>query len=324
MCTAISFKTKDHYFGRTIDMHFSYDSEIIITPRNFPFKFRDMGEIKTHFAIIGIGIVKDGYPLYFDAVNEKGLGVAGLNFAQNCVYNPISASGRNIAPFEVIPWLLSEFRSVDEVLKNLKDINIANVNFSKEIINTPLHWMISDKNRSITLEQTVDGLKVYDNKMGVLTNDPPFNFQVWNLNNYLNLTNKMPENRFSNEIELKPYSYGMGSIGLPGDNSSASRFVRAVYSKFNSVCGQSEKESVAQFFHILGTVTQIKGSAQVENGEYQTTLYSSCCNTQKGVYYYKTYENSCISVVDMNREDLEQIDLITYPMLKRQNEIYQN
>lgn len=98
-------------------------------------------------------------------------------------------------------------------------------------------------------------------------------------------------NTFSDELVLNPYSRGMGGMGLPGDLSSQSRFVRVSFVKMNSLSGDSEEESVSQFFHILGSVDQQRGCCKLGEDKYEITLYTSCCNTDKGIYYYNTYDN---------------------------------
>lgn len=323
MCTSISFKTKDHYFGRTLDLERTYDKSIIITPRNYIFDFRQVNSIANHYAIIGMGIVDDDYPLYFDATNEKGLSIAGLNFPYYAEYKHIKVAKDNIAPFELIPWLLSQCSTVKEAKEKLQNANIVNVRFSEEYPLTPLHWLISDRESSITVESMREGLFIYDNKVGVLTNNPPFNMQMFNLNNYMNITREEPSNRFSENLDLYVYSRGMGAMGLPGDLSSQSRFVRATFTKLNSVCGEDENESVSQFFHILDTVCQTRGCARV--GEtFEITDYYSCCNTDKSIYYYKTYENSQISAVNLFNEKLDKNELIEYNLIKPQQIKIQN
>ena len=146
---------------------------------------------------------------------------------------------------------------------------------------------------------------------------PPFPMQLFSLNNYVNVSAKPPVNRFS-ALPLDTYSRGMGGIGLPGDLSSQSRFVRAAFTKLNSVSGDSENESVSQFFHILGSVEQQRGCCELESGKYEITLYSSCCNADRGIYNYTTYNNSCITAVDMHRENLDGSDLISYPLTEEQ------
>ena len=323
MCTAATYKTKDHYFGRNLDYEFSYNETVTITPRNYPFKFRTAGTIKTHYAMIGMAFVQKDYPLYYDATNEMGLSMAGLNFPTNAVYLPKKQGKDNITPFEFIPWILGQCASVSEAREKLERLNLLNEDFSQELKLSPLHWMISDRNESIVVEPLKDGLKIYDNLIGVMTNNPTFDFHMLNLANYMGLTREEPSSRFSNEVELKPYSRGMGAIGLPGDLSSASRFVKAAFTKLNSVSGDSESESVSQFFHILNSVAQQKGCCRVEHG-FEYTIYSSCCNTDKGIYYYTTYENSQLTGVDMHKENLDGTQLISYPLLKGQSIKMQN
>lgn len=324
MCTAITYKTKDHYFGRNLDLEYSYKETVTITPRNYTFQFREVQNLERHYAMIGMAFVVKGQPLYYDATNEKGLSMAGLNFPDNADYKSCAEGKDNVASFEFIPWILGQCATVDEAKALLEPMNLVNIPFSEELPPAPLHWMIADRDKSITVECVREGLKVYDNPVGVLTNNPPFEFQMFHLNNYMNISREEPENRFSDNLELKKYSRGMGLIGLPGDLSSQSRFVRAVFTKANSVCGDSEQESISQFFHILGAVEMQRGCVHLGNGQYDITRYSSCCNTDRGIYYYRTYENSRITAVDMHRENLEEKVLVSYPLAEEQAIYRQN
>lgn len=312
MCTATTYKTKDFYFGRTLDYEFSYGDEITVTPRNFPFHFRHMGDMNTHYAMIGMAYVADGCPLYYDAVNEKGLCMAGLNFVGNAYYKEVSPDKDNVAQFEFIPWILSQCSSVSEARALLEKINIADTPFSDALPVAQLHWIIADSSEAITVESVKEGIRVYDNPVGVLTNNPPFDEQMFNLNNYMHLSPEQPKNSFSDKLPLHTYSRGMGALGLPGDLSSQSRFVRAAFVKMNSVSGESEPESVSQFFHILNSVDQQRGCCDVGEGKYEITIYTSCCNADKGIYYYTTYENHQISAVDMRKENLDGDCLARY------------
>lgn len=323
MCTAISFQSKDHYFGRTLDVECSYGEKILITPRKFPFNFKLEKSVENHYAIIGIGVVADGYPLYFDATNEKGLSMAGLNFPETANYEEPVDNKHNIGVFELIPWILSNCESVDEAKDLLQKTNVVAMDFNEEYRSTPLHWMISDCDYSITVECVDEGLKIYYNPVHVLTNNPEFPMQMFNLNNYMSLTREEPETRFAEGFDFYKYSRGMGTLGMPGDLSSMSRFVRAAFTRLNSVCGKTESESISQFFHILDSVSQTRGCVRVED-TFEITAYSSCCNTDKGIYYYKTYENSQISAVDLHRENLDRNGLIIYNLVSEQQINYQN
>jgi choloylglycine hydrolase len=324
MCTAVSWRSKDHYFGRNLDLEFVCNESVTVTPRNFPFQFRNTQPQNTHYAIIGMATMMDGYPLYFDATNEKGLSMAGLNFPGNAVYPPARKDRTNVAPFEFIPWLLGQCADVIQARKLLLNVNLADIAFSKELPPTPLHWLIADRDQSIVVEPMADGIHIYENPVGVLTNNPPFDFHLHNLGLYLNVSAKQAVNRFSEHYPIAPWSSGMGGLGLPGDFSSASRFVKATFVKLNSLSGSSEEESVSQFFHILSSVAMPRGSVRMGECQYEITRYSSCCNTDKGIYYYTTYENSQISAVDMTLEDLNGAQLICYPLMERPQILIQN
>ncbi len=315
MCTAVTYQTKDHYFGRTLDYEHSWGEEVVMTPGHFPLRFRHGGTMETHHAILGMAHVAEGYPLYFDGFNEQGLAMAGLNFPGNAVYGKPKPWKDNIAQFELLPWILGQCTTVREARILLENINITDTAFSDAFPPAQLHWIIADREESVTLEAVREGIRIYDNPVGVLTNNPPFDEQLFNLNNYLNLSPEEPENRFSDKIDLRPYSRGMGALGLPGDWSSQSRFVRAAFVKLNSVSGDTESESVSQFFHILNSVDQPRGCCKVEDG-YETTIYTSCCNTDKGIYYYTTYDNHQISAVHLHHANLEDRILIRYPLIK--------
>lgn len=314
MCTAVSFKAKQHYFGRNLDLERGYGEGVVITPRNYPFSFRYVPALDKHYAMIGMAAVVNNYPLYFEATNEKGLSMAGLNFPRNAVYYDYAEGKENVAPFELIPYLLGKCENITDVKETLKYLNVVNCSFSEGLPVSPLHWLISDKEESLTLECTKDGMKVYDNPFGVLTNNPTFDFHVMNMNHYMGLHEGFAQNTVSQKLTLDNFSLGMGALGLPGDFSSSSRFVRAVFVKEKSVCGDSEKESVNQFFHILRSVAMPKGCVLAQNGEYEYTRYSCCCNTQEQVYYYTTYDNSTIRKVELQAVDVEESQLYQYPV----------
>ena len=323
MCTAISYQTKNFYFGRTLDYECTYGEKVTVVPRNFPFTFRKEGEMKRHLAMIGMAHIANGHPLFYEAVNEAGLGCAGLNFPHDAHYFPAKEGKCNLAPYELIPYLLGNFRTLAEARPTLERLNLIDIPFSDGYPVTPLHFLLADKTGSVVIEQTEDGLKIYDNPVGVLTNSPPFNIQLFRLNDFMALSPKSPKNEFSSAVDLRAYSRGMGAMGLPGDMSSASRFVRAAFVRLNFRTDGSEEGSVSQFFHILGSVAQVDGCVKVENG-YEKTVYTSCCNADKGVYYYTTYYNSAVHAVDMHRVDLDASELFAYPLMEKTEIFYQN
>ena len=315
MCTAVTYKTEDYYFGRNLDLHYSYEEKITITPRNFPLHFRTQGiSLDRHYAIIGMATTMEGYPLYYDGANEKGVAMAGLNFPGNAVFKPYEEGKTNISPYEFIPWILSQCKNMAEVRTLLSQMNLVDVPFRADLPLAPLHYIIAHEEESITIEAVEEGLKIYENPLGVLTNNPPFPYHLQRLQDFMHVTNNPPENLFSSKIDLRPNSLGMGGIGLPGDYSSSSRFIRAAFVKLHSPSFTSEVESVHQFFHILSSVFQPKGCSLAEEDLYEYTIYSSCINTSEGIYYYRTYNNPEVNAVKLFLEDLEASRLLSYPL----------
>ena len=323
MCTAATYQTKDFYFGRTLDHTHSFGEEITITPRNFPLVFRHRSTLEHHYAIIGMALTLEDYPLYFDAINERGLAVAGLNFVGYAQYHEPAEGRDNVAQFELIPWLLARCASVEEVKQAVARLNITNDCFKDGMPPAHLHWLVADSRESVVLESLREGLRLYPNPAGVLTNNPPFDRQLFRLNDYRGLSPRTPENRFGPGLDLWDYSYGMGAMGLPGDLSSQSRFVRAAFTRLHSVSDASQRESVSQFFHILGTVNQTRGCCDTGHG-LEWTQYTSCCNVDKGIYYYTTYDNHQITAVHLQRENLDDRLLVRYPLVLEEQICHQN
>lgn len=315
MCTAITLNDRDFYFGRTLDLEYSYEECAAVTPRGFDFGFR-CGKAPKSYALIGTAYVKDGYPLYYEAANECGLAMAGLDFRGYAMYFPEQEGKINLAPHEFIPWVLTGSENLEEAKEKLKNVNLINKGFSKELPPAPLHWLIADRTGAVTAESVPEGLKIHENPVGVLTNNPPFEYHLTRMSDYAGLSNKSPENAFGMP-ETRFYSRGMGAIGLPGDFSSVSRFVRAAFMKLNSAPCASEAERVSRFFHILSSVRQVRGCTELENGETVITHYTSCINADKGIFYYITYENSCVTCVEMRKEKLDAEEIRIFPLVKK-------
>ena len=324
MCTAITIKSKYNYFGRNLDIEYSYDEHITICPRKYEFSFGSVSGSEKNYAIIGMATVIDNYPLYYDATNEMGLSMAGLSFPKNAFYGERVEEKNNISPYEFIPRVLRSCKNVEEAKHMIDKLNLINKPFSPQMPLTDLHWIIADKCSSIVVEPLKDGMRVYQNPIGILTNNPPFKYHLHNLNNYMFLSKDAPENRFSQDIHMHVYSRGMGAIGLPGDYSSMSRFIKAAFVKYN--CPEKNKESdcVNNFFHILSSVEMPEGAVCLADGVYEKTFYSSCCNTDLGIYYYRTYDNSQITMVKMFNENLDSEELIKYRLINKQNVYLQN
>lgn len=308
MCTAINVKLNDTYFGRNLDLDYKFDANIIIVPRNYTIRFKKEDSITSHYAMMGVGIIVDDYPLYADAMNEKGLSIAGLSFPFNATYYEYKADKKNFAVYELVLYLLAKCKTVQEVKEELKDINILKEDFSLHIKLTPLHFLVSDANSSIVIESLKDGLHVYDNKFNILTNNPPFKYQEDYLSSFDKLTNQsIDPNTISHSSQLF-YSCGSGGYGLPGDYSSASRFIKARFVMNYLVPSNDELDNVKSFFSVLNSVEMPYGSIKTNSG-FEFTKYTTCYNTCRGILYYKTYENPNINEILLNTYDLNKTSL---------------
>ncbi|MBO5415512.1 MAG: choloylglycine hydrolase [Clostridia bacterium] len=322
MCTAIYENKSRPLFGRTLDLEYSYGESVVVTPHRFPLRFLHEAENSAHLAIVGTAHIGDGYPLYYDAVNESGLAAAGLNFPDNAVYSPKREGFFNLASFELIPWLLSRCENLTDALRLLRRTNITPDAFSHDLPPTPLHWLIADRERAVTLEATSRGVQIYDNPVGVLTNNPPFDYHLTNLANFMSADSLPPKNTLCPSLQIKPYSRGMGGLGLPGDFSSTSRFVRAVFAKTHTAYAESESADIGRFFHIMDTVAQPRGCALTEEGAPICTVYTSCADLRSAEYYFTTYSCRQIRAVSLSELSLNTENLISYPMEQSENISY--
>lgn len=312
MCTGLSITGSNHYFGRNLDLEYDFGQQVVITPRNYPIKLSQEPELTTHNAIIGMASVQNNYPLYADAINEKGLGMAGLHFALYGVYPAKRENAQyTVSPYEYIAWVLGKCSNLQEARELVENTSLSDIPFAENLPLSKLHWMVSDASGSFVVEPCEDGLKIHDDTLGVLTNDPPFDFQTTNLNYYLNLEAAYPTSRFGPNTDLKPLGKGMGALGLPGDSSAVSRFVRIAFNRANSVCKeQTLDDEITQFFHLLDSVASVRGPVETETGKFFITRYSSCMVS--GDYYYKTYQNNQITRVSMDRTNMDGSDLSCY------------
>lgn len=324
LCTALCLKSAYPYFGRTLDLYYSHSESVTIISKNFPFSFRHEEKILSHPKIIGMAYVKDGYPLFYDAMNSEGLGIAALNFPHLACYFEKKQGHINLAPFEVIPYVLSVCKTVRDARTLFEKVNITNECFSPNLPNTPLHWMISDGENSLTVEQTKNGMKVFENSVGVMTNSPSFDWHLFHLQDYCHISPTGTFSDISDFLPSFPYSLGLNGKGIPGDWSSSSRFVKGAYLRFNSPESSDENESINCFFHILSQVSVPKGCVVAENGEFQMTRYTSCMNLKKGIYYYTTYHNQRITAVDMSSFKFTNENIISFPLREEQDIYYEN
>ena len=277
MCTAIFDNRCGALFGRTLDLEYSLGEEVVICPKNYPLPLRHVEHFTRKFAILGACILREGFPLFYDGVNEAGVAVAALNFPLSAKYADFDKGKLNLASFELIPYLLGTCESLVEVRRALENINITSDSFSSELPPSPLHWMFADKSSSLVVECTKEGLKVYENPVGVLTNEPSFDFHLTRLADYSSLDSVPPKNSLCNDFHPKIYSRGLGAFGLPGDFSSSSRFVRATFVKKHTA--PSGTSPVERFFRMMDTVSVPRGCVITDEGREVETVYTSCAGS---------------------------------------------
>ena len=298
MCTAIKFRSESALFGRNLDIDVDLGEMITVIPRYYPLKYKYIGENSSHKAMMGMAVTKGGYPLFFDGVNEDGVAIAALNFTENAVYSKYTINRVNLAIYEFIPYILSNVSNIGEAIGEISKINLTDVSFDDTTPPALLHFLIADKERSITVEPTSDGIKIFENERGVLTNDPPFQFHTENLKGYLGLSNRALPNGDSNNLALggeRSDSFGM--FGLPGDFSSPSRFIRAAVIKHYAKRSETITGSLSQAFHVLSSVSVPQGAVIRRDGGIWKTSYSSVIDQSRLIYYVRSYDNQSTEAV---------------------------
>jgi len=320
MCTALHWQG---LAGRTLDLDRSYGEQVVVTPRRFPLSFRHLPGLPLHLAMVGMAHVSGGVPLYYDAVNEAGLFAAALNFPGCAVYRPADLRQPSLCSFEVIPWLLGQCSSVGQVRQMLTGAQVADTPFSPGLPATPLHWLVADRERSVVLEPLEDGLHIWDDTVGVLSNAPPFPQQLFHLQQFPALSPVPPVRRFPPGDAAPLYSSGMGAMGLPGDLSSASRFVRCAFASLSSPPAGEEEQTIGRFFHIMDTVQQPVGCNRPNGQESMFTRYTCCC-TAGGMYCCTTPQSRRISAVALGRADLDAAKPTRFPLPTGQDILVRN
>lgn len=314
MCTSLTF-TNPALYGRNLDLETPFGQTLVIAKRSYPFPFHCRKTPQEGYAMMGMARVEGDVPLFAEAMNEKGLYMAGLNFPGNAHYFPDGARREgDVAPYELIPLVLGACQTLSQARALLSTLRVTAMPLAPGYPLAPLHWHLADATGSVTLEPMEDGLHLYENPAGVLTNNPPFPFQMMNLNNYQALSPRQPENRFAPQLDLAPYGQGMGGIGLPGDASPMSRFVRTVFLKEHSEFTGDGDKDVVQFFRILDAVAMVAGSVVTPEGHSDKTLYTCCMDAARRTCYYKTYFSSRICALTLTEEACRGSGLLIYPL----------
>ncbi|MED2784545.1 choloylglycine hydrolase [Bacillus thuringiensis] len=328
MCTSLTLQTKNfqHLFGRTMDFTLDMNQEVIIIPRRYQWNNITGETIRAKKAVVGMGINFGGRVMMADGVNEAGMTCATLYFPGFATYsNSIDNHKTNIAPFDFVTWSLTQFNSIEELRKSIDSIAFIDVPLPVLGITPPLHWILADKSGAcIVLEPTADGIKVYDNPLGVMTNSPEFNWHLQNLRQYIGLKSQPFVPTEWGDVPLSAFGQGSGTMGLPGDFTPPSRFVRAAYGKQNIQSIENEEEGISAIFHILSNCEVPKGAVITEDGILDNTIYTSAMCMESGTYYYHTYDCRQIIAIHLFNEDLDTAEIKTYPFQRKQKIFYEN
>ena len=313
MCTGVRFSdvNGNMYFGRNLDWSVGYGQRVVVTPRGYKYKSAFLGEMANSPAVIGMGIVAENTPLYFDCANEHGLAVAGLNFPGYASYAASAVEGKtNIAAYEFPLWVALNFKTVDEVEKALKDVAIIAKPINDQYPVSELHWLIGDSKRSIVVEYTVNGMEIFENDVDILTNQPGYGWHKENLRNYMNLFPVMPKEIKWAKATMKAFGSGSLMRGLPGGFYSTDRFIRVAYLNTHYPVQSDETSNVSRLFHTLAGVAMIDGGAAMADGKFEKTVYTGGYSTATQTYYYNTYEDFTIKSVALKDCDLNSTTLI--------------
>lgn len=306
MCTSIRFSDgSGHlYLARNLDWTQGYGERVVVTPTGVevPSPFGAVPSIR--HAVIGMAIVEEGTPLYFDCGNDAGLAVAGLNFPGYARYAQEPVEGAtNVAAYEFPLWVTSQFSSVDEVEAALRSLAIVDKPINDRYPSSLLHWIIGDATRAIVVEATDEGVQVFDDDVDVLANQPGFGWHHENLRNYLNVGPEFPEETEVGRARLAPFGSGSHMRGIPGDYYSPSRFVRAAYVNAHYPQKSTEEENVSRAFHTLQQVAMVDGSAAMGSGEFETTIYTGLFSARTTTYYWSTYDDPAVQSVALADHD---------------------
>lgn len=312
MCTAILHKN-DNYclLSRTLDLECSYGEKIVITPRGYSFPYRYQA-VERPLALIGTAHLALGVPLYYDAMNECGLMGAALNFPDNARYRECESGRINLSSYELLPYVLSSCRTLGEAREMLTKVNITADAFSEELKPSPLHWLFADFTGAIVVETDGTGHHVYENPFGVLTNNPPFSYHRTRIADFLSLDSFGKKNELCPAIPLKDYSRGMGAVGLPGDFSSVSRFVRSVFLENHTKKEKTPEGALLRATRIIENLSVPKGAVKSERGDDVYTVYTSCLSPTELTYYVHLYSDIGLRGVRLTEGKMTASEISSY------------
>ncbi|MHC5268702.1 choloylglycine hydrolase family protein [Enterococcus sp. LJL98] len=317
MCTSIFTKTLngEYILSRTMDFTFPLEAAPLFIPKDYQWVSEATKEsFQSEYGFIGAGRLLGTTYFVADGVNEAGLSAAELYLPGEVQYNDVSDDSKtNVAPHELILWILGNCKSVAEVEEKIGSFNLMGL--AAPLLNTvtPLHWIVTDQTgRCVVIEPTELDLRVKENPVGVMTNSPNIEWHISNLRNYLNVQPKQFKPRTFGSFVAEPFSQGTGTSGLPGGYTPPERFVRAAFFKEQITPAKNESQGINNAHHILNTVRIPKGIVVTDNDLSDFSLYvGSMCNQTK-TYYYTSYDNHQITKLVLDDALLSQKEPVIF------------
>ncbi|KRL23025.1 choloylglycine hydrolase family protein [Lentilactobacillus kisonensis] len=321
MCTSVTFlsKTGDNFLARTMDFGFELKGRPVVMPRDQTLP-SDVLDSKYHLKYGFVGAGRNlGHYILVDGVNEKGVSAAALYFSGEAKFADQPKAGKiNIAPHEVLNLILGNASSCQELGTLLKQLNIVNAPIQLMGKSVPLHWIVTDRTgESDVLEVTESGIHYMKNPVGVMTNSPDFNWHLKNLSNYTELKPTPHPARNYDGYQVSSFGPGSGALGMPGDYTSVSRFIRTVYMR-EYTDQMTTDQTVTELSHVLNAVEIPKGVKIKQDGTEDYTQYRGYMDTQNLTYYMQPYTDQTMYQVTLTEELMSKPVPTEFPLADQQ------
>ena len=317
-CTGLKLTTKDGktVHGRTLEFGNPIDLSLAYIPKGSAFIGKtNKGEgLKYQAKYSSLGAIAFDDIAVLDGINEKGLSVGTFYFPTFAKYTDLTSENQAMAlsPIDFPNWVLTQFATVDEVKNALSGVVITPlINKAWGSEPPPFHYIVYEKSgKSLVIEPINGKLVTYDNPLGVFTNSPTFDWHVINLRNYIHLS---PDNATAvklDNVNFLPIGQGSGMLGLPGDFTPPSRFVRAAVFSGTATAPDNVQEGVDKVFHLLNQFDiPIGAVAEEQNGKkfYESTEITCVRDPHNLKLYFKTYDDQSIKVADLTQLSGDQI-----------------
>jgi len=341
-CTGIRLIAKDKsvVYGRTLEWGaFDMKSRVAIVPRGYGFTGQTPDGYNgkrwtTKYGFVAIDLLEKD--IFADAMNEKGLAIGIFyhpGYASYMAYDKTKASN-TITAVDVISYILGNFATVEEAAEGMKDLRVVGVVEEAFGIEAPGHWMVVDRSgRSIVIEYLNGEMKIFENPLGVITNAPEYSWHMTNLRNHVNLSAVALPGLKLEDIDFKPLGGGSGMIGLPGDYTPPSRFVRAVAWTQTARPTETSTETIYEVFRILDGFNLPLGSAEGSGqkkksleGMRCSTIWTSAWDLNEGIFYYHTQHNRRVRLLRMTKLDFSKNPdkIVRLPLDKEKRQDYED